>query len=68
MNKLVKTDVEGYQIDPMSRAVINTQTKEYQEFLQNRSFELRVKTLENDISTVREDISEIKGLLKHLVS
>lgn len=65
--KFVKTDVEGLVIDPHSKAVINMRDKDYNEYLQQRSFEIRVKNIEGEISNIRDDLKEVKDLVKQLI-
>jgi triacylglycerol esterase/lipase EstA (alpha/beta hydrolase family) len=57
--------------DPQTNAVINTSKSEYEEYMKRKKARLsetqRVESIENEVSEIRDDLNEIKSLLKMLV-
>ena len=55
-----------------SNCIVNTNKSEYEEYLTRRklkkSDKIKVDNLERDISTLRNEISEIKDMLRSLVN
>ena len=56
--------------DPKTNSIINTNMSEYNEYISRRDFKLKenekVNNLESDIINIREDLDEIKFLLRNL--
>lgn len=66
--------VEGFNNlmrDETSQAVINTNVTEYHKYLSEKQKKKmdneRMESIENEISDLKSDVSEIKDLLKHIV-
>jgi hypothetical protein len=66
--------VEGHSHllrDSKTNSIINTNMIEYQEYLNRRSIKTdenqKVKTIEEEVYNIKNDISEIKSLLKELL-
>jgi len=66
--------VKGYDHlirDPKTNSIINTNMSEYAEYLSRRDSKLkeneRVNNLESDITNMKEDLNEIKFLLRRLI-
>ena len=57
--------------DPETNSIINTNMIEYQEYLNRRSIKTdenqKVQTIEEEVYNIKNDISEIKSLLKELL-
>lgn len=57
--------------DPNTNSIINTNMAEYNEYVARRkaksSETQRVESIENEVSEIRDDLNEIKSLLKMLV-
>lgn len=57
--------------DPKTNSIINTNMSEYAEYLSRRDSKLkeneRVNNLESDITNMKEDLNEIKFLLRRLI-
>ena len=55
-----------------SNCIVNTNTSEYEEYLTRRKLKKseknKVDNLERDISTLRDEITEIKDMLRSLVN
>ncbi len=67
--------VEGYSHllrDSKTNSIINTNMIEYQEYLNRRSIKTdenqKVQTIEEEVYNIKNDISEIKSLLKELLN
>ena len=58
--------------NPNSNCIVNTNKAEYEEYLTRRklknSEKSKVENLERDMSTLRNEITEIKDLLRSLVN
>ena len=58
--------------DPHTNSIINTNMAEYNEYVARRkaksSETQRVEDLENDVSEIKDDLNEIKTLLRNLAN
>ena len=58
--------------DPKTNSIINTNMSEYNEYLSKRDRKLKedekVNNLESDIINMKEDLDEIKFLLRRLIN
>lgn len=69
------TKVEGHSHllrDSKTNSIINTNMVEYQEYLNRRNVKAdenqKVQTIEEEVYNIKNDISEIKSLLRSLVN
>jgi hypothetical protein len=67
--------VEGHNEllrDPITNSIINTNMSEYQQYIARRNVKTeenqKVQTIEEDVASMKEDIDEIKFLLRSLVN
>ena len=67
--------VSGYDNlvrDPKTNSIINTNMSEYNEYISRRDSKLKenkkVNNLESDITNMKEDLDEIKLLLRRLIN
>ena len=58
--------------DPKTNSIINTNMSEYNEYISRRDSKLKesekVNNLESDINNMKEDLDEIKLLLRRLIN
>jgi len=58
--------------DPKTNSIINTNMSEYNEYISRRDSKLKesekVNNLESDITNMKEDLDEIKLLLRRLIN
>ena len=66
--------VEGHSDlirDPMTNAIINTNRSKYEEYISRRNIKKsetqKVQDLENELSCIKDDLNEIKSLLKEII-
>jgi hypothetical protein len=66
--------VEGYNHllrDPNTNSIINTNMSEYQQYLSRRNVKneenQKVQNLEEDVANMKDDLNEIKSLLRSLI-
>lgn len=67
--------VKGYSNlvrDPLTNAIINTNTTAYEEYIARRQSKekenQKVENLESELATMKEDLNEIKSLLRRLAN
>lgn len=61
-----KTDAQGYYKTP-SGAVVSKDTESLQAYKKNKAKNLQLNSMKKDIDQLKNDITEIKELLKGLV-
>lgn len=58
--------------DPKTNSIINTNMSEYKEYLSKRDSKLeenqKIQNLEKDLDSIRDDLDEIKFLLRNLTN
>jgi archaellum component FlaC len=59
----IQTSSQGYVIDSSTRAVINIDNSSYQKILENRKRNKEMVAINERVSKIENDISEIKELL-----
>jgi hypothetical protein len=69
----VKVKGHDYLIrDPKTNSIINTNMSEYNEYLSRRDSKLKenqkIQNLERDLDSIRDDLDEIKFLLRSLTN
>lgn len=67
--------VEGYNNllrDPNTNSIINTDMSEYEQYLARKSVKSeenqKVQSIEKDVANMKEDLDEIKSLLRSLIN
>jgi predicted transcriptional regulator len=67
--------VKGYDNlirDPKTNAIINTNMSEYQEYIMRKEAknkeDQKIQNLERDLDSIRDDLNEIKFLLRNLAN
>ena len=62
---------EGWYRDPLTNAIINNNTSEYEKYMaaynKRAKTEVTIETLQTEVSELKSDMSEIKSLLLTLV-
>ncbi len=58
--------------DPVTNSIINVNNHDYQQYVERRSVKSKenqkVQTMEEDLANVKNELNEIKSLLKELVN
>jgi len=58
--------------DPRTNSIINTNKSEYDQYLLNKQIkqneQQKIQTLESDVANIKNDLDEIKSLLRSLVN
>lgn len=58
--------------DPETNSIINRNKSEYDEYMLRKNLKSeenqKIQTIENEVASMKDDISEIKGLLRRLVN
>lgn len=67
--------VEGYNNllrDPNTNSIINADMSEYQQYLARKNIKSeenqKVQNIEKDVANMKEDLNEIKSLLRSLIN
>ena len=57
--------------DPVKNAIINTNKSKYEEYISRRELKKnetqKVQDLEDELSCIKDDLNEIKSLLKEII-
>ena len=57
--------------NPVTNAIINTNKSKYEEYISRRELKKnetqKVQDLENELSCIKDDLNEIKSLLKEII-
>jgi hypothetical protein len=57
--------------DPITNSIINTNSNDYQEYVKRRnvnySEQQKIQNLETDLNKIKDDINEIKTLLRSMI-
>ncbi len=58
--------------DPQTNSIINTNMSEYQEYVSRKKIkneeQQKIQNLESDVANIKDDLDEIKFLLRSLVN
>jgi glutaredoxin 2 len=63
MPRYAKTDYDGFCVDVDTRAVINRNEQDYLTYKRQVAEYKRIKALEDDVNSLKKDMSDIKSLL-----
>ena len=61
-------EIKGYARDKKSRALLNTDSKSYKSYKQNRDSNLQVKGLQNTVANLQDELKEMKSILIQIVN
>jgi hypothetical protein len=72
MNYFKVKDHDHLIRDPKTNSIINTNMSEYEEYISRRDLKLeenkKIQNLEKDLDSIRDDLDEIKNLLRNLAN
>lgn len=62
-----KTEREGFLRDDNNHALINTNVSAYKQYINQRESQNKVRSLESEVDSLKDDISDIKQMLSILI-
>jgi hypothetical protein len=62
-----KTESEGFLRDDNNHALINTNVNAYKQYINQRESQNKVRSLESEVDSLKDDISDIKRMLSILI-
>lgn len=66
--KLIVKDSPGLVRDSRSKAIINQDSKQYEQYMTEKMMRVKVKTMEQDVKELKENIGEVKSMLQQLIT
>jgi AmiR/NasT family two-component response regulator len=63
-NALVKTNVDGYLVNPMTKTIINNNDKEYDNIIVLRKKNKEMHDLRSQVNKLDDELKNIKELLR----
>ncbi len=67
MNNVIKTEKDDFLRDKTNHALINTNVNAYKQYINQRESQNKVRSLESEVVSLKEDISDIKQMLSILI-
>jgi hypothetical protein len=67
MNNVIKTEREDFLRDQTNHALINTNVNAYKHYVQQRESQKKVVGIEQEVDTLKKDVTEIKEMLMILL-
>lgn len=67
MNKVAKTEKEDFLRDTSNHALINTNVNAYKNYIQQRESQKRVMNIEEEVTFLKKDVTDIKEMLMILI-
>lgn len=66
-DRYIKTEHDGYVYDTHTRAIINRNINEYTTYKKEVQDFKKMKTLEQEVSSLKSDITDIKTMLSQIL-
>ena len=63
----IKTDKDQFVRDQSNHALLNTDNVAYKQYLQTRQSQRKVISVENEVSLLKQEMSDIKSMLMILL-
>ena len=67
MNNVAKTEKEDFLRDTSNHALINTNVNAYKNYIQQRESQKRVMNIEEEVTFLKKDVTDIKEMLMILI-
>ena len=64
----IKTDKDQFVRDQSNHALLNTDNTAYKQYLQTRQSQKKVMSVENEVSLLKQEMSDIKSMLMVLIN
>ena len=64
---MIKTEKEDFLRDHINSALINTNVSAYNQYVQQRESQKKVVGIEQEVDTLKRDVSDIKEMLMILI-
>lgn len=61
-------DFPGLVRDSRSKAIVNEDVEAYNKYKKEKEFRTKMLMMEQEVSNLKDNVDEIKGMLKHLIS
>lgn len=68
MMKQKVQDFPGLVRDSKSKAIVNEDVEAYNKYKKEKEFRAKMLMMEQEVSNLKDNVDEIKGMLKHLIS
>ena len=67
MKNIIKTEKEDFIRDSSNHALINTNVSAYKQYVQHRESQKKVISMEQEVTSLKKDVSDIKEMLMVLI-
>jgi len=66
--KLVKTEKDQFMRDESNHALLNNDINAYKQYIETRRSQKKVMNVENEVTTLKKEIGDIKSMLMVLIN
>lgn len=66
--KLIKTEKDQFMRDESNHALLNNDINAYKQYIETRRSQKKVMNVENEVTTLKKEIGDIKSMLMVLIN